>query len=176
MAKAGSSLKPQVTMARLELDLALGKSAVSQAAIDELKAEAATLDARKSADQAPAASRLSPAAFAARTAAQYRSLRQAAEALNIWQSTLSRGLRDLEYQLGTVLFERTNGGTRPTIEGQELLETARRIVEETDGLPMARGRSRSYGLRSGIPCSSRPPLQLLRCCAVSRRGRSTAAR
>jgi hypothetical protein len=104
MAKAGSSLKPQVTMARRELDLALGKSAVSQAAIDELKAEAATLDARKSADQAPAASRLSPAAFAARTAAQYRSLRQAAEALNIRQSTLSRGLRDLEYQLGTVLF------------------------------------------------------------------------
>ena len=50
MAKAGSSLKPQVTMARRELDLALGKSAVSQAAIDELKAKAATLDARKSAD------------------------------------------------------------------------------------------------------------------------------
>jgi hypothetical protein len=47
MAKADSSLKPQVTMARRELDLALGKSAVSQAAIDELKAEAATLDARK---------------------------------------------------------------------------------------------------------------------------------
>ena len=45
MAKAGSSLKPQVTMARRELDLALGKSAVSQAAIDELKAKAATLDA-----------------------------------------------------------------------------------------------------------------------------------
>jgi hypothetical protein len=83
MAKADSSLKPQVTMARRELDLALGKSAVSQAAIDELKAEAATLDARKTADQAPAASRLSPAVFAARTAARYRSLRQAAEALNI---------------------------------------------------------------------------------------------
>ena len=51
MAKAGWSLKPQVTMARRELYLALGKSAVSQAAIDELKAKAATLDARKSADQ-----------------------------------------------------------------------------------------------------------------------------
>jgi hypothetical protein len=69
MAKAGSSLKPQVTMARRKLDLALGKSAVSQAAIDELKAKAATLDARKSADQAPAASRLSPTAFAARSGA-----------------------------------------------------------------------------------------------------------
>jgi DNA-binding transcriptional LysR family regulator len=33
------------------------------------------------------------------TAAQYRSLRQAAEALNIRQSTLSRSLRRLECQL-----------------------------------------------------------------------------
>lgn len=48
-------------------------------------------------------------------AAQYRSLRQAAEALNIRQSTLSRGLRDFEFQLGATLFERTNGGTRPTV-------------------------------------------------------------
>ena len=68
------------------------------------------------------------------TPAQYRSLHQAADALNIRQSTLSRGLRDLEEQLSAVLFERTNGGTRPTIAGQEFLEAARRIVEETEGL------------------------------------------
>ncbi|MDR3471842.1 MAG: LysR family transcriptional regulator, partial [Devosia sp.] len=36
-------------------------------------------------------------------ASQHRSLRQAAETLNIRQSTLSRGLRDLEYRLGAVL-------------------------------------------------------------------------
>ena len=63
---------------------------------------------------------------------QHRSLRQAAETLNIRQSTLSRGLRDLECQLGTELFERTNGGTRPTTAGQEFLDIARRIIEETD--------------------------------------------
>ncbi|MCW6511981.1 LysR family transcriptional regulator [Lichenifustis flavocetrariae] len=57
-------------------------------------------------------------------AARHRSLRQAAEALNVRQSTLSRGLRALEFRLGAVLFERTNGGTRPTIEGQEFLEAA----------------------------------------------------
>ncbi|WP_422863124.1 helix-turn-helix domain-containing protein [Endosaccharibacter trunci] len=50
---------------------------------------------------------------------QHRSLRQAAEPINIRQSTLSRRLRDLEYCLGSVLFEQTSGGTRPTIEGQE---------------------------------------------------------
>lgn len=65
-------------------------------------------------------------------ASQHRSLRRAAEALNIRQSTLSRRLRDLEYRLGAELFERTNGGTHPTPIGREFIETARRIVEETD--------------------------------------------
>jgi DNA-binding transcriptional LysR family regulator len=77
-------------------------------------------------------------------AAQHRSLRQAAEALNIRQSTLSRGLRDLEFQLGATLFERTNGGTRPTVTGQEFLDAARRIVEETEVIT-ARLRTRSRG-------------------------------
>lgn len=77
-------------------------------------------------------------------AAQHRSLRQAAETLNVRQSTLSRGLRDLEHRLGTVLFERTNGGTHPTIEGQEFLEAARRIVEETEAIA-ARLKTRSRG-------------------------------
>jgi DNA-binding MarR family transcriptional regulator len=74
------------------------------------------------------------------TASQHRSLRQAAETLNVRQSTLSRRLRDMEYRLGAELFERTNGGTRTTVVGRELLQTARRIVEETDAA-LARLRS-----------------------------------
>lgn len=77
-------------------------------------------------------------------AAQHRSLRQAAEALDIRQSTLSRRLRDLEYQLGATLFERTNGGTRPTVIGQEFLGAARRIVDETEAIT-ARLKTRSRG-------------------------------
>jgi DNA-binding transcriptional LysR family regulator len=65
-------------------------------------------------------------------ASQHRSLRQAADTLNIRQSTLSRRLLELEHHLGAGLFERTNGGTRPTIVGQEFLESARRIVEDAD--------------------------------------------
>jgi len=65
-------------------------------------------------------------------ASQHRSLRQAAETLNLRQSTLSRRLRDLKHRLGAVLFERMNGGTRPTIAGHEFLDTARRIVDESD--------------------------------------------
>jgi DNA-binding transcriptional LysR family regulator len=77
-------------------------------------------------------------------AAQHRSLRQAAEALDIRQSTLSRGLRHLEFLLGATLFERTNGGTRPTVVGQEFLDAARRIVDETEAIT-ARLRTRSRG-------------------------------
>ncbi|WOJ88431.1 LysR family transcriptional regulator [Methylocapsa polymorpha] len=46
-------------------------------------------------------------------AARHRSLRQAAETLNVRQSTLSRRLRDLELEVDASLFERSNGGTRP---------------------------------------------------------------
>src|SRR5262249_13852344 len=77
-------------------------------------------------------------------ATQHRSLRQAAERLNIRQSTLSRRLRSMEAMLGVQLFERTNGGTRPTIEGLEFLEAARRIIEETESIT-ARLKTRSRG-------------------------------
>ncbi len=65
-------------------------------------------------------------------ASQHRSLRRAAGALNVRQSTLSRRIRDLECRLKAELFERTNGGTHPTLIGQEFLETAGRIIDESD--------------------------------------------
>src|SRR5262245_4199872 len=77
-------------------------------------------------------------------ATQHRSLRQAAERLNIRQSTLSRRLRSMEAMLGVQVFERTNGGTRPTIEGLEFLEAARRIIEETESIT-ARLKTRFRG-------------------------------
>jgi DNA-binding transcriptional LysR family regulator len=65
---------------------------------------------------------------------QHRSLRQAAEALNIRQSTLSRRLHEIERQLGVVLFERTNGGTRLTMVGLEFIASAKRILDDVDPL------------------------------------------
>ena len=76
------------------------------------------------------------------TASQHRSLRQAAEALNIRQSTLSRRLRDIERRLGVVLFERTNGGTRLTTMGLEFIVRAERILDEVDA-ELRRLKSRS---------------------------------
>jgi DNA-binding transcriptional LysR family regulator len=81
-------------------------------------------------------------------AARHRSLRQAAETLNIRQSTLSRGLHGLEEKLGAVPFERADGGTRPTIEGQEFLVAAKGIVEEAEAIS-ARLKIRSRGGAAG---------------------------
>jgi DNA-binding transcriptional LysR family regulator len=75
---------------------------------------------------------------------QHRSLRQAAEAVGIRQSTLSRRLHDLEHRVGAVLFERSNGGTRPTVAGWEFFEQARRILEDTE-IALRNLRTRSRG-------------------------------
>ncbi|MFG1466633.1 LysR family transcriptional regulator [Xanthobacter sp. DSM 24535] len=65
-------------------------------------------------------------------ASGHRSLRQAAETLRVRESTLSRRLRDLEYRLGTKLFERTANGTRLTATGEEFIAVAKHILAETD--------------------------------------------
>ncbi|WP_245311066.1 LysR family transcriptional regulator [Bradyrhizobium valentinum] len=89
-------------------------------------------------------------------ASQHRSLRQAAETLRIKQSTLSRCLRSLEHTLGSRLFERTRGGTQPTIEGQEFLDAARRFVDETEAITIrvkSRSRGESGRLTIGVQAS-----------------------
>jgi DNA-binding transcriptional LysR family regulator len=58
------------------------------------------------------------------------SFRKAADSLAVKQSNLSRRIRSLEEQLGVKLFERTNGGVRPTPAGRAFLHRARRILEE----------------------------------------------
>ncbi|WP_426443187.1 LysR family transcriptional regulator [Bradyrhizobium genosp. P] len=46
--------------------------------------------------------------------------------------------------MGVTLFERTNSGTQPTIEGQEFLDAARRIVDDAEAT-VARLKARSRG-------------------------------
>ncbi len=75
---------------------------------------------------------------------QHRSLRQAAQTLNVRQSTLSRRLQYVEHRLDAELFERTNGGTHPTVAGLEFIEVARRILDETSAA-FRRVRIRSRG-------------------------------
>ncbi len=56
---------------------------------------------------------------------------QAAEACFVSQSTLSTGLKKLEDFLGVILFDRSLKRVTPTPIGREIVESARRIVEES---------------------------------------------
>lgn len=58
------------------------------------------------------------------------SFRKAADLLAIKQSNLSRRIKHLEEQLGTALFERTNGGVRPTPAGRDFVRGVRKILDE----------------------------------------------
>lgn len=58
------------------------------------------------------------------------SFRKAAESLAVKQSNLSRRIRSLEEQLGVKLFERTNGGVRPTPAGRDFINGVRRVLNE----------------------------------------------
>jgi LysR family hydrogen peroxide-inducible transcriptional activator len=55
---------------------------------------------------------------------------QAAEACFVSQSTLSTGLKKLEDYLGVIVFDRTLKRVTPTPIGREIVESARRIVDE----------------------------------------------
>ena len=57
---------------------------------------------------------------------------RAAERLHIEQSPLSRAIKELEYDLGAQLFERTTRNTRLTWAGKVLLEDVRRIFTAID--------------------------------------------
>ncbi|OJU58188.1 MAG: LysR family transcriptional regulator [Alphaproteobacteria bacterium 62-8] len=67
-------------------------------------------------------------------AADHHSLRRAAEALRLKESTLSRCVRELEQRLEVLLFERSRAGVRPTAAGVSFLTAARRIVREVDAM------------------------------------------
>lgn len=57
-------------------------------------------------------------------AVEHGSFRRAAAALNVQQSTVSRGVRNLEDRVGAKLFEREHSGIRPTPAGDRFLEGA----------------------------------------------------
>jgi DNA-binding transcriptional LysR family regulator len=67
-------------------------------------------------------------------ALRHGSFRKAADALGLKQSNLSRRIRDLEDQLGVRIFERTNGGVRPTRAGRDFLQSAHHILDELQAL------------------------------------------
>lgn len=65
-------------------------------------------------------------------AAEAKSFRRAAQKLYVSQSSLSVAIKDLEQETGVTIFRRTSHGTTLTNDGIELVEYARRVVEQAD--------------------------------------------
>ncbi|MGO4683497.1 LysR substrate-binding domain-containing protein [Hyphomicrobium sp. 2TAF46] len=65
-------------------------------------------------------------------AADRRSFRQAAAELGVWESTVSRGIRDLEDEIGVALFVRHSGGVMLTNAGEKFLGHARTAIGQIE--------------------------------------------
>jgi len=71
-----------------------------------------------------------------RTAADLGGFSAAARELGIAQSALSQHIAKLEDRLGVRLFDRAGRGVTLTTAGRALLPRAKRLVDESDSLPM----------------------------------------
>lgn len=60
------------------------------------------------------------------------SMNEAAKRLFISQPSLSNAIRELENELGIIIFDRTNRGISISLEGVEFLGYARQIIEQTE--------------------------------------------
>ena len=68
------------------------------------------------------------------TIAETGSISNAARKVYLTQPTVSGILAALEREVGCTLFVRSSHGVSPTAEGMEFLRSARRIVQELDGI------------------------------------------
>lgn len=64
------------------------------------------------------------------TVADCRSMNKAARVLYISQPSLSAAVRELEEEIGSVIFERSNKGISVTVEGNEFLGYARQLMAQ----------------------------------------------
>lgn len=80
-------------------------------------------------------------------AAEEENLQRAAVRLGISQPALSRRIRDLENELGVLLFERVSGRLKLTPSGRQLGEESRRLIREVETLERSiRSRSTRHAV------------------------------
>lgn len=82
---------------------------------------------------------------------------EAAEALGVSQPAVSAGLKQLEAQLGIVLFERTSRRMNPTTEAQDLFAEIRPMFSMMQGFTQA-ARDIRQGLRGRLRIICTPPI------------------
>jgi DNA-binding transcriptional LysR family regulator len=87
---------------------------------------------------------------------QHRNFARAAEALNLTQPSLSRGIAQLERSLGLRLFDRTRKGVFPTAFGRVLLERGEAVLRSEAAL--RRDLQLLGGLEAGSLAVSAGPL------------------
>jgi DNA-binding transcriptional LysR family regulator len=103
-------------------------------------------------------------------AADKRSFRQAAAELGVWESTISRGIRELEDEVGVALFIRHTGGVTLTNAGNKFLNHARMAIGRIEYAledAGATGRGEVGVIRIGFFLRW-PPASLPICCSVIR--------
>ena len=61
-----------------------------------------------------------------------KSISKASKNLFMGQPNLSRAIKELEESLGITIFERTSKGITPTVDGEEFLQYAKRILNQID--------------------------------------------
>lgn len=83
-------------------------------------------------------------------AAEYGSFRAASQRLYVSQSSLSVAIKDLEQETGVSVFNRTSRGISLTTEGIELLDYARRIIEQADLMEARYAHGNQAGVRFGV--------------------------
>lgn len=66
--------------------------------------------------------------------AEEGSINKASKRLNIGQSSISKSIKELEEEIGCLIFHRTSSGIIPTKNGAEFLVYAKMILEQVDSL------------------------------------------
>lgn len=87
---------------------------------------------------------------------RYHSINKAAEMLYMSQPNLSRALKELEDNLGITIFKRTSKGMSTTVQGEEFLGYARKILAEIDEIEnmYKKGSSQKQKFSVSVPRSS----------------------
>lgn len=79
--------------------------------------------------------------------AKQKSISKASRSLYMGQPNLSRAIKELEDELGIIIFERTSKGIKPTPDGEEFLQYAKRIllqIEEVEDIYKVGKRKKSH--------------------------------
>src|SRR5690606_38545168 len=84
--------------------------------------------------------------------AETGSFTRAAEVVFKTQSAVSMQMKRLEERIGKPIFERDGRSSKLTVEGERLLDYARRIVRlNTEAIQSVAGPSLSGGVKLGVP-------------------------